>query len=725
MRLLRVKQDDSWVNLDFDDATSLGITYQNFDIKEPIYFKFKVSNSFSLPASDTNRKILGLLTQTPESNFLYNTGTVEPIYNSPYKNLDFEYYIDNTLITNGLINVDYTENNRLYILLKEDLGIFDLMKEISWSAFEDLFLQYASDEEEHGEKREYYRNFSWIKEGPATIYTEDSHVYWPAYVSPDYNDAFYKFMIRFNWNGNSLYRLIPQAGQLDVSGYDTENPNVVPTYTPATGYICHMTDLNTDLATAETASYGSKFAITFNSFLRFIEWYYKKVKGIEVNFIDSSEYNNWNGNPQPEDFSILNEIGIALMHTHPRMEFGDEDKNFLYNYNGNAVDVNGGIYTGFFKAYFYLSTEHYFSNRNGRTNTELGGIGDAGVSVEKKFKYGDSEYNAGLTVLDYFKSVLQTFGLTIEYNVNNNASSNNFYIKNIITHPSPADTTNYSTLLDDNFIDYLKFTPKLDNYKQHNLIMFKNGFNDSTNLTNNTTFIRYSVLGNRVYSKNENIESGYISINGSKDLSIDDDFVRTYTTDVNASYKLLEIDGWVPLNFYEQFIDDLENTYSHTFMRFWHKNVTKSFNHFLFGRHYYAQPYTPAIYQPSRELASQQKEYVTTNKTLDKVAHILRATLAVKQITSIQTLGSAVFYNNCTLNYRCLAEMPIVYTVKKYITPSEILNLELNKLYFIKHLGGYFYINKISGYNPEKSNEPVTIELIKYTNKLLFEKYQY
>lgn len=60
---------------------------------------------------------------------------------------------------------------------------------------------------------------------------------------------------------------------------------------------------------------------------------------------------------------------------------------------------------------------------------------------------------------------------------------------------------------------------------------------------------------------------------------------------------------------------------------------------------------------------------------------------------------------------------PRFYEAKRWITLTEIKNFEFFKQYFIRELNGSFFINKISGFNPDKSKEPTTLELIKISNK--------
>lgn len=70
--------------------------------------------------------------------------------------------------------------------------------------------------------------------------------------------------------------------------------------------------------------------------------------------------------------------------------------------------------------------------------------------------------------------------------------------------------------------------------------------------------------------------------------------------------------------------------------------------------------------------------------------------------------------------YNVLASImnkPKIYEVEKWLTLSDIRILRYFCLYFFKELGGSFFINKISGFNPANNNTPTKLELIKVSNK--------
>lgn len=92
---------------------------------------------------------------------------------------------------------------------------------------------------------------------------------------------------------------------------------------------------------------------------------------------------------------------------------------------------------------------------------------------------------------------------------------------------------------------------------------------------------------------------------------------------------------------------------------------------------------------------------VESNQSANKT-DVLSATLF--DITSEYTLF------NSMLSY------PVFYEIKKWMRAIDILNLNFFTPYYIKELNGSFFINKIKGFNPDKSRQATTLELIKINN---------
>ena len=89
------------------------------------------------------------------------------------------------------------------------------------------------------------------------------------------------------------------------------------------------------------------------------------------------------------------------------------------------------------------------------------------------------------------------------------------------------------------------------------------------------------------------------------------------------------------------------------------------------------------------------------------------------QDTSMQLYKAAIY--SLSGEYTFLNEImarPRFYEVQKWLTLNDIKAIEFFKQYFIQELNGSYFINKISGFNPKKSNEPTKIELIRISDKV-------
>jgi len=58
-------------------------------------------------------------------------------------------------------------------------------------------------------------------------------------------------------------------------------------------------------------------------------------------------------------------------------------------------------------------------------------------------------------------------------------------------------------------------------------------------------------------------------------------------------------------------------------------------------------------------------------------------------------------------------EYPKIYEVKAYLSLIDIINLKHFARYYIKELNGYFILDKVTGFNPDKTDSPTTVTLIK------------
>jgi uncharacterized protein (TIGR02145 family) len=62
-------------------------------------------------------------------------------------------------------------------------------------------------------------------------------------------------------------------------------------------------------------------------------------------------------------------------------------------------------------------------------------------------------------------------------------------------------------------------------------------------------------------------------------------------------------------------------------------------------------------------------------------------------------------------------DYPKYYEVTKWMNSLDILNFDFFKLYWIRELNGSFFMNKIVGFNPDKSRQATTLELLKVSSR--------
>jgi hypothetical protein len=82
-------------------------------------------------------------------------------------------------------------------------------------------------------------------------------------------------------------------------------------------------------------------------------------------------------------------------------------------------------------------------------------------------------------------------------------------------------------------------------------------------------------------------------------------------------------------------------------------------------------------------------------------------------------LQKAALYS-LTSEYNFLDDIityPRYYEVEKWLSLTDLKDFEFFKQYFIRELNGSFFINKISGFNPDKSKEATKLEIIKISDR--------
>jgi len=59
---------------------------------------------------------------------------------------------------------------------------------------------------------------------------------------------------------------------------------------------------------------------------------------------------------------------------------------------------------------------------------------------------------------------------------------------------------------------------------------------------------------------------------------------------------------------------------------------------------------------------------------------------------------------------------PVWYEIQKWLTPADLKDFKFFKQYYIRELNGSYFVNKIKGFNPEKSTQPTTLEVLRISD---------
>lgn len=95
-------------------------------------------------------------------------------------------------------------------------------------------------------------------------------------------------------------------------------------------------------------------------------------------------------------------------------------------------------------------------------------------------------------------------------------------------------------------------------------------------------------------------------------------------------------------------------------------------------------------------------------------AYQTSAAIGVGEMPLSQLLGIGFEYQL----FEQIINKPVTYTIKKWLSISDLNKLEFFKLYSIRQLGGSFFINKTKNFNPN-SKQPTELELIKISDKVV------
>lgn len=108
---------------------------------------------------------------------------------------------------------------------------------------------------------------------------------------------------------------------------------------------------------------------------------------------------------------------------------------------------------------------------------------------------------------------------------------------------------------------------------------------------------------------------------------------------------------------------------------------------------------------------------ISDGTTTDSIAIKCSQDQAVEESVSYQLQKAALYSLDSEYELiNAAIKYPRFYELKKWLTVNDIRSIEFFKQYYIQELNGSYFINKISGFNPERSMEPTTLEIFKISD---------
>ena len=265
MRLLRINGEIA----DIDEDTAIGIDLQAYDFKDPGKLKVNVSNTFSLPATAKNMRILG------------SPGNPSRVDNTIYNRISVDYQVKNKVyISNGSARVESIKKGRINMFVAQRPGFIERMKSVTLNQFLQQWF-------ENNFQNTAFANYQSL----VNAYAEGHNgVILPAMIGPLVNLA--------DKNGRIVEAFL----------YDTGVPGI--------GIINEMTMKVRDTSQGTTA-HGGHFCVFIEPLFKYFEAYF----GVNLNSDLSAVYSLFNDDVFKMLFIPVRHINVN--DNTPRLEWVD------------------------------------------------------------------------------------------------------------------------------------------------------------------------------------------------------------------------------------------------------------------------------------------------------------------------------------------------------------------------------------------------------------------
>lgn len=638
------------LNIDTDEKTAIGVDFQAYDVKNPAQRKVNISNSFTIPKTSNNAKILGI------------EGDVYNISTALYSTVIVDCWVKNThLIRNAKARIEAIDDYSISIFIFEKNDFWEKLKLFKWSDFELEFFNWM-----------YVNDYIWTASVPFT-----SVSFW--YVLSEISNKS-EYITLLLYYTNAINQLNNESILPDTTFLEVGNDSNDLIYH---NQIC--LGFNSQYFYKPQTTETGHFSVFCKSIFKFIEYKY----GVNL-LTDKTNLvgNIWND-------PIANKICIPFRNIHLgsgytydiESSLGTIDPNYPQSF---TIGSDGLLYQFVIDAVLSDLTYKVIVGLGSSTTTNeyLDNIVIDYANQHQTINIPPTfALTAGSLVYVNIKYYLCVYTDPIDCNLLSlkNITSNNYQFslnQNSVFNPlKDVKDKNEKTLFDfvNSFFQYFNII-KDEFYLNGNEVIRLARFDDIKTSVNFKDWSGKIGIGKTLFPSIQNIaQENYIKFKdvypeGAKTLN--QKIITCQNKNIDATADLFSIDAYIPS------LIDIGN--NDLILNLSTKECFKTF------------------------------EFIIENGyTTESIVTLLQEYTFCQIFTTFQFKKAAIYdLNSEYIQYNNIMQYPKLYEIKKWLTLQDVENLQFFMKYWIRELGASFFLNKISGFNPLKSNEPTTLELL-------------
>lgn len=639
--------------VDIDELTAIGIDLQSYDIKEPGKTFIKVSNTFTIPKTVNNLAIFGLASD------------VQSTSTAIYSRSSVDYWIENEqLVKDARCRVDEI-GERISLFIFDKPSIWDTLKTVYWGDFLSSFLTWMGT------------NYSLPLQGSPS--TASASTFIGNYV----NTTEGILLPYFHGNlGTYIHKGCRQIERLTIIG--TTIGGAIPT-------------LNWQIVSGIMATQNGSVLLTVGHNMTQVAA--AVAANIAGNSTVTANYDVYSSGI----YVFLAAKTVAVTDSTLNMSYTTVNATGITNNPTSGSFTNGVLPTGDFieKALRPLTLYGFDGQIYLRQSyTEGSGIGGHFcIYIKTIFEYLEDTYGVNFGVSEvglmgniWDDTVVQEMFVAapgIDVRIQTNPSNSHYFrIKQdgdeYLPYTGVKDKED-KTLYDFVQAFFQHFNAIID-YLPGDLIRIAR-FDDLETAGEVVDFSGRMAGGYSFKPLVENfVQDNYIKfkeIYEGGDSLLNSKLLQCLNENLDQSGDLFEIDA---------FVGEVESYSGYYILKLTSQEALKNF-----------------VFMVADGMTT--KSIAVIYEVMDYTGIDFGSYSGVLKIAQLYDLNSEYNFLESIIEY------PKFYEAKMWLTIEDIRDLQFFRQYFIKELNGSFFINKIKGFNPDKSNEPTTLELIRISDK--------